>query len=123
MSLLHSIHDPENAEIYKLARTYDADYTKQVWDQYKFRDPVNAEIERRARKLKATMARQYSADGPYIDPPVANLTTLSATTIEDMWAGITWTPVFANDAKAGKIYKVRAGVSYCSRLPSAVGGS
>jgi hypothetical protein len=55
------------------------------------------------------MGRQLFGDGPYIDPPVAPLTTLSATTIEDLWAGITWTPIFANDAKAGKIYVVRAG--------------
>jgi hypothetical protein len=55
------------------------------------------------------VARQLFQDGPYIDPPVANLTTLSATTIEDIWAGITWTPIYANDAKAGKIYCVRAG--------------
>lgn len=54
------------------------------------------------------MARQYFQDGPYIDAPVAPLTALTATTIEDMWPGITWTPIFANDAKAGKIYCVRA---------------
>jgi len=47
--------------------------------------------------------------GPYIDAPVAPLGTLSNTAIEDMWPGITWTPIFANDAKAGKIYCVRAG--------------
>src|SRR5882724_3517427 len=55
------------------------------------------------------MGRQLFQDGPYIDPPLAALTTLTATTIEDLWAGITWTPIFANDAKAGKIYCVRAG--------------
>lgn len=55
------------------------------------------------------MGRQLFADGPYIDPPVAALGTLSASTIEDLWPGITWTPIFANDAKAGKIYCVRAG--------------
>ena len=55
------------------------------------------------------MARQLFGDGPFLDPPVANLSTLSSTGIEDMWAGITWTPVYANDAKAGKIYCVRAG--------------
>ena len=55
------------------------------------------------------MGRQYFQDGPYIDAPVAPLTTLSSTSIEDMWPGITWTPIFANDAKAGKIYCVRAG--------------
>jgi len=55
------------------------------------------------------VGRQLFQDGPYVDAPVANLATLTATTIEDMWAGITWTPIFANDAKAGKIYCVRAG--------------
>ena len=55
------------------------------------------------------MGRQLFQDGPYIDAPVANLATLSSTSIEDIWAGITWTPIFANDAKAGKIYCVRAG--------------
>lgn len=55
------------------------------------------------------MGRQLFQDGPYIDAPVANLTTLTSTAIEDIWAGITWTPIFANDAKAGKIYCVRAG--------------
>ena len=57
------------------------------------------------------MGRQLFGDGPYIDANVANLGTLSSTSIEDMWAGITWTPIFANDAKAGKIYCVRAGGS------------
>lgn len=55
------------------------------------------------------MGRQLFQEGPYIDPPVANLTTLTATTIEDLWPGITWTPIFANEAKAGRIYIVEAG--------------
>lgn len=55
------------------------------------------------------MGRQLFNDGPFTDAPVANLTTLSATTIEDLWAGIVWTPIFANDPKAGKVYCVRAG--------------
>lgn len=55
------------------------------------------------------MGRQLFQDGPYIDQPVAPLGTLSSTSIEDMWPGITWTPIFANDAKAGKVYCVRAG--------------
>lgn len=55
------------------------------------------------------MGRQLFGDGPYIDAPVANLATLSATTIEDIWPGITWTPIFANEPKAGRIYCVRAG--------------
>ena len=53
--------------------------------------------------------RQGFFGGPYIDPPIANLTTLSATTIEDIWSATAYTPIFANDPKAGKIYCVRAG--------------
>ena len=53
--------------------------------------------------------RQLFADGPYIDPPVANLTTLTSSSIEDIWTSTIYTPIFANDPKAGKIYHVRAG--------------
>lgn len=56
------------------------------------------------------MARQYLYDGPYIDPPVASpLVTDATTTILPMWTAATYTPVFANDPKAGKIYTVEAG--------------
>jgi len=55
------------------------------------------------------MGRQLFGEGPYVDSPILNLTTLTATTIEDLWAGITFTPIYANDAKASKIYCVRAG--------------
>jgi len=55
------------------------------------------------------MARQYFQDGPYIDPPVASLTALVATTAEALWTGAQYTPIFANDPKAGKTYCVRAG--------------
>ena len=55
------------------------------------------------------MARQYLQDGPFIDPPVASGGALVAITIEDLWLGLTFTPVFANDPKAGKIYVVEAG--------------
>jgi len=37
--------------------------------------------------------------------PVANTTN----TIVPLWVAATWTPIFANDPKAGKIYCVRAG--------------
>lgn len=107
--LIHSIHDPENAEIMKLARRYDNDVVRKYFDPFKFRDPRSAEIERVARRARARMDRQMFSGGPYIDPPVAPLATLSSTSIEDIWPGITWTPIFANDAKAGKIYCVRAG--------------
>ena len=53
--------------------------------------------------------RQLFNDGPYIDPPVANLSTLSSSSIEDLWTSTQYTPIFANDPKAGKIYCVRAG--------------
>ena len=56
------------------------------------------------------MARQYLFEGPYIDPPVsAPLSANAATTAVDMWTGATYTPIFANDPKAGKIYVVEAG--------------
>jgi hypothetical protein len=55
------------------------------------------------------MGRQLFQDGPYVDAPVAAIGALSSTSIEDLWPGIRWTPIFANDAKAGKIYCVRAG--------------
>lgn len=56
------------------------------------------------------MARQYLQDGPFIDPPVsAPLSANTATTATDMWTGVTFTPIFANDPKAGKVYVVEAG--------------
>jgi hypothetical protein len=55
------------------------------------------------------MARQYLQDGPFIDPPVTSGSALVATTIESLWDPAQFTPVFANDPKAGKIYTVEAG--------------
>ena len=55
------------------------------------------------------MARQYLVDGPYIDPPVASGSALVSTSIESLWTPDQYTPVFANDPKAGKIYVVEAG--------------
>ena len=55
------------------------------------------------------MARQYFGEGPYIDTMVATPTALVSTSIEPLWVAATFTPVFANDPKAGKIYCVRAG--------------
>jgi hypothetical protein len=56
------------------------------------------------------MARQYLQDGPYIDPPVTSpLAADVATTAVSMWSGAQFTPLFANDAKAGKIYVIEAG--------------
>jgi hypothetical protein len=56
------------------------------------------------------MARQYLQEGPYVDPPVTSpLNADVATTAVSMWSGAQFTPLFANDAKAGKIYAVEAG--------------
>jgi hypothetical protein len=55
------------------------------------------------------MARQYLADGPFIDPPLTTPTALVSTSIESLWDGSAFTPIFANDPKAGKIYVVEAG--------------
>ena len=55
------------------------------------------------------MGRQYFQDGPYIDTHVASGAALVATAAEALWIGATFTPIFANDPKAGKIYCVRAG--------------
>lgn len=55
------------------------------------------------------MARQLFQDGPYIDPMVASGTPLVSTSAEALWIGATWTPLFANDMKAGKIYTIKAG--------------
>jgi len=55
------------------------------------------------------VGRQLFGDGPFLDPNVANLATLTATTAEALWTSTIWTPIYANDAKAGKIYCVRAG--------------
>lgn len=55
------------------------------------------------------MGRQLFADGPYLDPPIANSGALVATTAEALWLGTQFTPIFANEPKAGRIYCVRAG--------------
>src|SRR5258706_14839669 len=58
------------------------------------------------------MGRQVFQDGPYIDAP-ANPGTLPAAitpgAILPLWVAAAFTPIFANDPKAGKIYCVRAG--------------
>lgn len=55
------------------------------------------------------MGRQLFNDGPFIDPPVTAPGAYSTTTIAPMWPAAQYTPIFANDPKAGKIYCVRAG--------------
>ena len=55
------------------------------------------------------MGRQLFQDGPYIDPPITAPGAYSTTTIAPLWPAASWTPIYANDPKAGKIYCVRAG--------------
>lgn len=55
------------------------------------------------------MGRQLFQDGPYIDPPVVSPASYTTVTIVPLWPAAAWTPIFANDPKAGKIYCVRAG--------------
>lgn len=71
---------------------------------------VQRELRRRPIPPIMGGARQYLVDGPYMDPPVsAPLSANTATTAVDMWSGAQYTPIFANDPKAGKIYIVEAG--------------
>lgn len=74
----------------------------------RFRDPYLGGLASIARFHDLRMDMQGFQGAPVIDPPVAPLAALTATTIEDLWPGITWTPIYANDARAGKIYHVRA---------------
>jgi hypothetical protein len=55
------------------------------------------------------MGRQYFQDGPYIDAQVATPSALVSTSAEALWIGAQYTPIFANDPKAGKIYTIKAG--------------
>jgi hypothetical protein len=55
------------------------------------------------------MTRTYFRNGPFGEPPASSLTALTATTIEDLWPGATWTPIAADEPRVGKIYSIRAG--------------
>jgi hypothetical protein len=54
------------------------------------------------------MSRQYFAD-TLCEPPIANLTAVTATTETALWSAAQYSPIEANDAKPGKIYQVKAG--------------
>jgi hypothetical protein len=54
------------------------------------------------------MSRQYFADMPQ-DPPIANLTAVTATTETILWNVSNYTPINANEARPGKVWKVTAG--------------
>jgi hypothetical protein len=55
------------------------------------------------------MGRQLFQDGPYIDPPITAPGAFTPGSIAALWPAAAWTPIYANDPKAGKIYCVRAG--------------
>jgi hypothetical protein len=54
------------------------------------------------------MSRQYFQD-LLADPPIANLTAITATSETALWNPAQYTPIAANDARPGKIYRVTAG--------------
>lgn len=76
---------------------------------HRFHDPTLAELAAIAARHRMIMGRQVFADGPYVDTHVASGSPLTSTSAEALWLGATFTPVFANDPKAGKIYVVEAG--------------
>lgn len=55
------------------------------------------------------MGRQLFQDGPYVDTIITAPSPNATNTIIPMWVAATYTPIFANDPKCGKIYCVRAG--------------
>lgn len=54
------------------------------------------------------MSRQYFEE-LLVDPPLADLTAVTATVETALWPVAPWSPVPAFDPRAGKIYMVRAG--------------
>src|SRR5438034_517692 len=63
----------------------------------------------RVAQKNTNMGRQLFNDGPFVDTIIASPTANTTNTITPLWVAATWTPIFANDPKAGKIYCVRAG--------------
>lgn len=55
------------------------------------------------------MTRQFLEDAPYCDAPIANQTAVTATTETGLWNVAQFSPVPANDARAGKMYRLTAG--------------
>lgn len=55
------------------------------------------------------MGRQLFNDGPFVDIPITLPATYTTTTIVPLWPAAAFTPIYANDPKAGKIYCIRAG--------------
>lgn len=58
------------------------------------------------------MSRQYFGDSPYCDPPIADQTAIVATTETALWNAAQFSPIPANDSRAGKIYHIFASGIY-----------
>lgn len=54
------------------------------------------------------MSRQYFMD-LLAEPPLANLSAITATTETALWSAAEYTPIAARDARPGKMYRVTAG--------------
>jgi len=70
-------------------------------------DPDRRLVERAIRQQKQLVRNGYAS--VLLDPPIANLTAVTATSETALWSAAQFTPITANDANAGKIYKVTAG--------------
>jgi len=58
------------------------------------------------------MSRGYFEDAPYCDTAIANQSAVTATTETGLWNVAQFTPIPANDARAGKIYRLTASGIY-----------
>ena len=58
------------------------------------------------------MSRQYFEDAPYADPAIASGSAIVATTETALWNVAQFTPIPANDARAGKVYELTASGIY-----------
>lgn len=55
------------------------------------------------------MSRQFFADMPYADVPIANLTAIVAVAETGLWTVARYTPIPAFDVRAAKVYELVAG--------------
>lgn len=58
------------------------------------------------------MSRQFFADQPYNDVPIADLTAVTATVETGLWNVPQFSPIPANDARAAKVYEIIASGVY-----------
>lgn len=70
-------------------------------------DPDRRLVERAIRQQRQAQRQVFAA--VLLDPPIANLAAVTATTETALWSAAQYTPIAAGDGSAGKIYKVTAG--------------